>query len=100
MRTAGNHIQLHELVPAMVDRLLAILAEVAELLAEPQPGYAVFLAGDFEEILGAAEGFISRLVCRAQEDPVDDGAPLASGVEQAPLIFRRSRTCWGTAPSA
>lgn len=65
MRTADNHTQVHDLVPAMVNRLPAILAEVAAVLTQQQPDYAGFLAGDFQEILGAAEVFISRLVCQA-----------------------------------
>lgn len=84
MPTADNPIQLHELLPAILDRLPVILAEVTELLADSRPDYAGFLAGDFEEILGAAEGFISRLVCQAQgHRPSTMASPLASGVEQA-----------------
>jgi hypothetical protein len=80
---AAENIQLHDLVPAIVARLPAILAEVRELLAEQQTDYAEFLAGDFNEILGASEGFISRLVGLAQRDPSTIAPQLASGIEQA-----------------
>ena len=80
---AAENIQLHDLVPAIVARLPAILAEVRELLAEQQSDYAEFLAGDFNEILGASEGFISRLVGLAQRDPSTIAPQLASGIEQA-----------------
>jgi hypothetical protein len=82
MPTADNHIPLHELIPAIVDRLPVILAEVGDLLAQQQPDYAGFLAGDFEEILGAAEGFISRLIGLTQRDPSTIAPELASGIEQ------------------
>ncbi len=78
-----DHIQLPDLVPAIVHRLPAILAEVRELLAERQPDYAGFLADGFEEILGAAEGFIARLVTLAEQDPSTAASQLASAVEQA-----------------
>jgi hypothetical protein len=83
MSTEENDIRLHDLVPAIVARLPAILAEVRELLAEQQPEYAGFLAGDFDEILGASEGFIARLVGLAERDPSTIAPHLASGVEQA-----------------
>jgi len=78
-----DHIRLPDLVPAIVHRLPAILAEVRELLAERQPDYAGFLADGFEEILGAAEGFIARLVTLAEQDPSTAVSQLASAVEQA-----------------
>jgi PucR C-terminal helix-turn-helix domain len=83
MDTEGDHIRLHDLVPAIVDRLPAILAEVRELLTDQQPDYAGFLAEGFEEILGAAEGFIARLVALAEQDPSTAAPQLASQVEQA-----------------
>jgi hypothetical protein len=79
----GRNIQLDDLVPAIVDRLPIILAEVRELLAEQQPDYAGFLTEDFNEVLVAAEGFIARLVRLAEGDPSTIAPPLASGVEQA-----------------
>jgi hypothetical protein len=82
MSTEENDIRLHDLVPAIVARLPAILAEVRELLAEQQPDYAGFLAGDFDEILGASEGFIARLVGLAARDPSTIAPQLASGLEQ------------------
>jgi hypothetical protein len=81
----GRHIQLDALVPAIVDRLPIILAEVRELLAEQQPDYAGFLTEDFNEVLSAAEGFIARLVRLAERDPSTISPQLASGVEQ--VIF-------------
>jgi hypothetical protein len=83
MGTDENDIRLHDLVPAIVQRLPVILAEVRELLADKQPDYAGFLAGDFDEILGASGGFIARLVGLAQRDPATMAPQLASGVEQA-----------------
>jgi hypothetical protein len=80
---AEDNIQLHDLVPAIVARLPAILAEVRDLLAEQQPDYAGFLAWDFDEILGASEGFIARLVGLAQRDPSTIAPQLASEIEQA-----------------
>src|SRR5262249_12485074 len=76
-------IQLDDLVPAILDRLPIILAEVRELLAEQQPDYAGFLTEDFAEVLVAAEGFIARLVRLAERDPSAIAPQLASGVEQA-----------------
>ncbi|MGB9282181.1 MAG: helix-turn-helix domain-containing protein [Pseudonocardiaceae bacterium] len=83
MGAGDNDIRLHDLVPAIVARLPAILVEVREQLAEQQPDYAGFLAGDFDEILGASEGFIARLVALAQRDPSTIAPQLASGLEQA-----------------
>lgn len=81
MLHADDHIRLHDLVPAMVDRLPAILADVRELLVEQQPDYARFLAEEFDEIVAAAEGFITRLIGLVEHDPM----PLESEfkVEQA-----------------
>ena len=83
MSTEENDLRLHDLVPAIVQRLPVILAEVRELLAEDHPDYAEFLAGDFDEILGASGGFIARLVGLAQRDPSTMAPQLASGIEQA-----------------
>jgi hypothetical protein len=83
MGAEENDLQLHDLVPAIVRRLPLVLAEVRELLAETQPDYAGFLAGDFDEILGASEGFVARLVDLAQRDPSTIAPQLASGIEQA-----------------
>jgi hypothetical protein len=83
MGTEDSDVWLHDLVPAIVARLPGILAEVRELLAEQQLDYAGFLAGDFEEILGASEGFIARLVRLADRDPSTIAPELASGIEQA-----------------
>ena len=81
--TKGGHIQLDDLVPAIVDRLPIILTEVRELLTEQQPDYAGFLTEDFAEVLAAAEGFITRLVRLAERNPSAIAPQLASGVEQA-----------------
>jgi hypothetical protein len=83
MSTEDSDVWLHDLVPAIVARLPGILAEVRKLLAEQQPDYAEFLAGDFDEILGASEGFIARLVGLADQDPSTIAPELASGIEQA-----------------
>lgn len=83
MDTEEHHLPLPELVTAIVSRLPDILAEVRELLTEQQPEYAAFLAEGFEEILGAAEGFIARLVPLAQRDLSTAVSQVTSGVEQA-----------------
>jgi hypothetical protein len=83
MEAAGNPIQVCELVPAIVGRLPAILAEVRELLAEQQSDYAAFLAEGIEEVLGAAEGFIARLIDLVDRDPSTMAPQLASSAEQA-----------------
>ena len=83
MDTEEGHTRLPDLVPAIIERLPVILAEVRELLTEQQPDYAEFLAGDFEEILSASEGFIARLVGLAERDPSTIAPQLATGVEQA-----------------
>ncbi|MGH3827197.1 MAG: PucR family transcriptional regulator [Pseudonocardiaceae bacterium] len=84
MDTESEHLPLPELVPAIVHRLPEILTEVGALLTERQPEYASFLAKSFEEILGAAEGFITRLVALAGRDSSTTAAPqVASGIEQA-----------------
>lgn len=82
MHAEGEHLRLHELVPAIIERLPAILAEVGELLTEQHPDYAGFLADEFDEVLAAAEGFIARLVGLAQGDPLSMAPELESGVEQ------------------
>jgi hypothetical protein len=82
MQLADNPIQVHELVPAVVGRLPAILAEVRELLAEQQSDYAAFLTEGIEEVLGAAEGFIARLIGLADRDPSTMAPQLASSAEQ------------------
>jgi hypothetical protein len=69
MRAVDNPIQVRELVPAIVGRLPVILTEVGELLAEQQSDYAAFLAEGIEEVLGAAEGFIARLIGLADREP-------------------------------
>jgi hypothetical protein len=83
--TADNRIHMRELIPAIVDRPPVILVEVGELLAEQQPDYAGFLAGDFEEILDASEEFITRLIGLALRDPSTSAPQLASGIELALL---------------
>jgi hypothetical protein len=83
MQTAENPIRMRNLLPSLVDQLPAILADVGELLAEQQSDYAAFLAGNIEEVLGAAEGFIARLIELADRDPSTMAPQLASSVEQA-----------------
>ncbi|MDQ3762772.1 MAG: helix-turn-helix domain-containing protein [Actinomycetota bacterium] len=82
MHQADDHTRLHDLVPAIIDRLPAILADVRELLVEQEPDYARFLAEEFDEVVAAAEGFIARLVGLAERDPSTMAPQLASGVEQ------------------
>lgn len=82
MPSDEDYARLQELVPAIVDRLPAILAEVGELLAERYPDYAGFLADDFDEVVGAAEGFTARLVGLVERDPSTMAPELESGAEQ------------------
>jgi hypothetical protein len=83
MQAADNPIQVCALVPAIVGRLPAILAEVRELLAEQQSDYAAFLAEGIEEVVGAAEGFIARLIGLVDRNPSTMAPQLASSAEQA-----------------
>ncbi|MGH3811275.1 MAG: PucR family transcriptional regulator, partial [Pseudonocardiaceae bacterium] len=68
MHQTDDRICLHDLVPAIIDRLPAILADVRGLLVEQQPHYARFLAEEFDEVVVTAEGFIARLVGLAERD--------------------------------
>jgi hypothetical protein len=88
-----DRLRLHELIPAIVDRLPAILAEVGELLAERHPDYARFLAEEFDGVAAAAEGFTARLVSLAERDPLMMAPELKSGVEQA-LFEELGRMHW------
>jgi PucR-like helix-turn-helix protein len=82
-QAVDNPIQVCELVPAIVGRLPAILAEVRELLAEQQLDYSAFLAEGIEEVLGAAEGFVARLIGLVDRDSSTMAPQLASSAEQA-----------------
>ncbi len=93
MPAEDDRLRLHELIPAIVDRLPAILAEVGELLAERHPDYARFLAEEFDGVAAAAEGFTARLVSLAERDPLMMAPELKSGVEQA-LFEELGRMHW------
>jgi hypothetical protein len=81
VRAKDDQLLLHDLVPAIVERLPVILAEVGELLTERHPDYAGFLAEEFDGVVAAAEGFVARMVGLAERDPTTLG--LESGVAQA-----------------
>jgi hypothetical protein len=83
MQATETPIQVCELIPAIVGRLPAILAEVRELLAEEQSDYAEFLAESIDEVLGAAEGFIARLIGLVDRDPATMAPQLDTSAEQA-----------------
>jgi len=88
-----DRLRLHELIPAILARLPLILAEVGELLAEQHPDYPVFLAGELDGVVVAADGFVSWLVGLAERDPLMRAPELMSGVEQA-LFEEIGRTHW------
>jgi hypothetical protein len=79
VRGQDDDVRLERLVPAVVDRVPAILAEVRDILARQHPEYASFLAEAFDEIVAAAETFVARLIGQAERSP--DGE--ASSMEQA-----------------
>ncbi|MGH3538994.1 MAG: helix-turn-helix domain-containing protein, partial [Pseudonocardiaceae bacterium] len=83
MVRAEEEVRVPGLVSAVVARLPVILAEVRDVLVVDHPDYAGFLGGGFDEVVGAAEGFVARLVGLALRDPVVMGPVLASGVERA-----------------
>lgn len=93
MPAEDDRLRLHQLIPAIVDRLPVILAEVGELLAERHPDYARFLAEEFDGVAAAAEGFTARLVRLAERDPLMMAPELKSGVEQA-LFEELGRMHW------
>lgn len=76
-------LRLRQVAPAIIERLPAILSEVHGLLTEHYPDYAEFLAEEFDEVVSAAEGFSTRLIGLAEQDPSTMADDLASGVEQA-----------------
>ncbi|MGQ0717577.1 MAG: PucR family transcriptional regulator [Pseudonocardiales bacterium] len=93
MPAENDQLRLHELIPAIVDRLPVILAEVGDLLAERHPDYARFLAEEFDGVAAAAEGFTARLVGLAEWDPLKMAPELKSGVEQT-LFEEIGRMHW------
>ncbi len=62
-------VHLDGLVDAVVDRLPVILTEVREMLEQQHPDYAGFLAGEFDEVLGAARHCVLRLLGGPGADP-------------------------------
>jgi hypothetical protein len=72
---------LARLIPALGDRLPAILAEVRERFRSGWPEYAEFLEYEEAEVTAAAEAFLTRLV-QVAEQTDESGA----GAEQAPHI--------------
>jgi hypothetical protein len=60
--------ELEGLVPALVDRLPAILTEVRELMADEWPDYADFLAHEQDDVALAAKAFMEVLVEIAESD--------------------------------
>jgi hypothetical protein len=58
----GQRSELEGLVPALVDRLPAIMIEVRELLREEWPDYAEFLDVEQDEVVMAAKAFMEVLI--------------------------------------
>lgn len=77
----GVHSRLADIVPAIIDRLPVILAEVRELLADEHPDYASFLAQEFDDVVASAESFASRLVGLA-ERTANEAFRNEAGLEQ------------------
>jgi hypothetical protein len=73
--------RLADIVPAIIDRLPMILAEVRDLLTDEHPEYAGFLAEEFDDVVAASAGFASRLVGMAERSV--DGLLGEDGLEQA-----------------
>jgi hypothetical protein len=63
----GESNSLQRLVPALVERLPALLAEVRGLLAEEWPDYSAFMEAEQDEVQVAAEAFMRWLVDIAAE---------------------------------
>lgn len=61
MQPAGSST-LTDILPAVVDRLPVILAEVRDLLADEHPAYASFLAEEFDLVVASAETVAGQLV--------------------------------------
>lgn len=74
--------ELEALVPALVERLPAILTEVRELLVDDWPDYAEFLAHEQDEVALAARAFMEVLV----EIATSDADQFARDTESGPQI--------------
>ena len=68
MNDGVKRSELEGLVPALVERLPAILTEVRELMADEWPDYADFLAHEQDEVVLAAKAFMEVLVEIAESD--------------------------------
>jgi hypothetical protein len=90
---AASRARLELLVPALVQRLPALLAEVRGLLREEWPDYAQFLDGGQEEVTVAAEAFMRRLVNLAQEG-LNHKHPVPQPETQAALFEEIGRIQW------
>lgn len=95
MHERADYAPLERLLPALVERLPHLLAEVGRLLSEEWPDYARFLAEDHDEVAVAAEAFLRWLVKIAQQDlselPRD---PLREPGPQAALFEEIGRIQW------
>jgi PucR C-terminal helix-turn-helix domain len=60
-----------DLAPALVERLPALLREVAAVLAARYPDYAWFVEEEFDEIVAGARTFVGRLLDLAGPQPTD-----------------------------
>lgn len=90
-----DYAPLGRLLPALVERLPHLLAEVGGLLSEEWPDYSRFLAEDHDEVAVAAEAFLRWLVKIAEQDlselPRD---PLPEPGPQAALFEEIGRIQW------
>src|SRR5262245_5191304 len=65
--SSAESSSLERLVPALVERLPALLSEVRALLAEEWPDYSAFMEAEQDEVQVAAEAFMRWLVDIAAE---------------------------------
>ncbi|HKE66297.1 MAG TPA: helix-turn-helix domain-containing protein [Micromonosporaceae bacterium] len=68
MDDSSRRSELEGLVPALVDRLPAILTEVRELMADEWPDYAEFLRHEQDDVVQAAKAFMEVLIEIAESD--------------------------------
>lgn len=95
MHDRADYAPLEPLLPALVERLPHLLAQVGTLLSDEWPDYARFLAEEHDEVAVAAEAFLRWLVKIAEQDlselPRD---PLREPGPQAALFEEIGRIQW------
>lgn len=85
--------ELDGLVPALVERLPAILVEVQELLREEWPDYAEFLAHEQDEVTVAAKAFMEVLI-EIADSPAGSSPTGTDFGPQVELFEEIGRTQW------